>query len=504
MTIKQSTAIILLLLLPLTACATSNKSPTPTIVLLDRSATVQNQAQFDDAPPTATRIPAPQPTPTLTALPTPPPDLPVVKTPTPVSVPQAEVIVAWLNVRQGPGVDYPVIDLARAGDVDREWLQVETEAGGPGWISGQLPYSRLLTAGLDIVPVVQPSPAISSSATISEPSRIASSNSELSGRLVFMTGSGGELNLIHVDGSGLRRLTGGVIDPVVSPDGQQVAFTRWDGAEFGVLYTINLDGTGERAILGDIRQPKSPTWSPDGQQIAISFQAGGLRDPSEECKRFGPGQDISIPGEHVTITSVRVSGDGSVKICFIRHRDLKWRLRQIDVTTGKFEDLPSDEYSYNPAWDPKNPWRVIYDGNQGLVQVDVTNGHRWPVTEDLRDSGPVFSPDGQTLALTYKQHDHWEVYTYHWEVYTYHLDSGARRRLTKPPILAEPQYNSASPAWSPDGSHLAFVTDRTGRWEIWVMNADGSNQQPLFPASSQAQLGLTYHGMNERMLNWIE
>jgi TolB protein len=431
--------------------------------------------------------------------------LPVVKTPTPVSVPQAEVIVAWLNVRQGPGVDYPVIDLARAGDVFEvvgvdpagEWLQVETEAGGPGWISGQLPYSRLLTAGLDIVPVVQPSPAISSSATISEPSRIASSNSELSGSLVFMAGSGGELNLIHVDGSGLRRLTGGVIDPVVSPDGQQVAFTRWDGAEFGVLYTINLDGTGERAILGDIRQPKSPTWSPDGQQIAISFQAGGLRDPSEECKRFGPGQDISIPGEHVTITSVRVSGDGSVKICFIRHRDLKWRLRQIDVTTGKFEDLPSDEYSYNPAWDPKNPWRVIYDGNQGLVQVDVTNGHRWPVTEDLRDSGPVFSPDGQTLALTYKQHDHWEVYTYH-------LDSGARRRLTKPPILAEPQYNSASPAWSPDGSHLAFVTDRTGRWEIWVMNADGSNQQPLFPASSQAQLGLTYHGMNERMLNWIE
>jgi TolB protein len=119
------------------------------------------------------------------------------------------------------------------------------------------------------------------------------------------------------------------------------------------------------------------------------------------------------------------------------------------------------------------------------------------VTEDLRDSGPVFSPDGQTLALTYKQHDHWEVYTYQ-------FDSGDRRRLTKPPILADPQYNSASPAWSPDGSHLAFVTDRTGRWEIWVMNADGSDQQPLFPADIQAQLGLTYHGMNERMLNWIE
>ena len=63
-------------------------------------------------------------------------------------------------------------------------------------------------------------------------------------------------------------------------------------------------------------------------------------------------------------------------------------------------------------------------------------------------------------------------------------------------------YNNASPAWSPDGSRLAFVTDRTGRWEIWVMNADGSNQQSMFPAGTLDGIPLQYNGMDERMLSW--
>jgi Tol biopolymer transport system component len=290
-------------------------------------------------------------------------------------------------------------------------------------------------------------------------------------------------------------LAGGVIDSVVSPDGRQVAFTRWDGAEFGALYVVNIDGDGERVIVGDIRQPKSPTWSPDGRQIVISFQHGGLRDPQTECREYEAGERVRIP-ENVTITKFSVDSDGDVEVCFVRTEDLRWALRQVDVATGAFEDLPTDEYSFNPTWDPQNPWRVIYDGNFGLMQFDVTNGQKWPLTEDLRDTGPVFSPNGQTLALTYKQHDHWEVYT---------LDpaSQARQRLTKPPILADPQYNSAAPAWSPDGSQLAFVTDRAGRWEIWVMNVDGSSQRPLFSPEIQAQLALEYFGVNERMLNWI-
>lgn len=495
---RHLTVTILLTWLLLTGCSLNNGSPTPTIIPLDqtRLPTPTEAARVQPTP-----IPPPSPTPTPTPL-----LLPSLFTPTPAptaATPLVEVIVAGLNIRQGPGLGYPAIGSAQAGDMftviglapSGDWLQVVLANGDPGWLSAGPAYTRLLGVTLAELPFVEPplsQPAVAHAAIEKTPAPPA----VLPGRLLFTTGSGGELYVVKADGSDLRRLAGGVIDPVLSPDGQQVAFVRWDGAEIGALYTLNLDGSGERAILGDILQPKSPTWSPDGQQIIIAFQHGGLRAPEEICKEYDFDDGIRLPDNIAKITKSRVSVDGIV-ICYILQEDLHWGLRWVQVATGQFEDLPADTYSYNPAWDPRNPWRVIYSGEKGLIQLDLTGNSNSFLTTDRRDTGPVFSPDGQKLALTYKQHDHWEVYTLD-------LQTGERRRLTKPPILADPQYNSAAPAWSPDGRHLAFLTDRAGRWEIWVMGADGSNPRPLLPLEVQAGLKLAYHGVNERMLNWTE
>jgi dipeptidyl aminopeptidase/acylaminoacyl peptidase len=332
------------------------------------------------------------------------------------------------------------------------------------------------------------------------------------GTIVFQTASGGPIFVVDSDGSNLRHLTSG-IDPALSPDGQHVAFTRWEGSghgAFGSLWVINIDGSGERMVLSDVRQPKSPVWSPDGKQIAISTQEGGRLQPESKCGRGLPSEPLlaDADGDYFRV-AVDIDDDGDVetKLCYTLAPHPHWRLRRVNADTGEFQDLPGDLFSYAPAWDPGNDWHLVYDGEQGLVNLDVTRseGATWPLTDDPNDHGPVFSPDGSQIAVSYWQHDHWDIHTMR-------SDGSGRSRLTETPlrVIVEARikgedgraWNNVAPAWSPDGGQIAFLTDRAGRWEIWVMQANGSHQRPLLPAALLDQLGISYNSVNERVLSW--
>lgn len=79
------------------------------------------------------------------------------------------------------------------------------------------------------------------------------------------------------------------------------------------------------------------------------------------------------------------------------------------------------------------------------------------------NTGAVPSPGGGTVAATLSKDGNAEIYL---------LDAASgniKRRLTNAWGI------DTSPAWSPDGSQIAFVSDRHGSPQIWVMGADGSN-----------------------------
>ncbi len=318
--------------------------------------------------------------------------------------------------------------------------------------------------------------------------------------------------VINPDGSGLRRLTSG-IDPVLSPDGQTVAFTRWEG-ESGSLWLINLDGSNERQILGFIKQAKGPDWSPDGSQIVLNYQHEGRLDPKTNCVDVLKNPRPSIPRnadvpkdkDGDPKVEVRIDEDHNVEamLCWTVPPDPHWGLKVINLADGKFEDVDGGTYAFRPAWDPVQSWRIVSDGGRGLLAVDLNRNDRQKLTEEINDGSPVFSPDGRYLVVTTGKEGSGAGYN----LYRLNADSSRRVQLTQTPLWVTVQpdeakaWNNVAPAWSPDGSQIIFLTDRTGRWEIWVMNVDGANQQPMFSDEVNAQLQLTYNFVDERVLSW--
>ena len=151
-----------------------------------------------------------------------------------------------------------------------------------------------------------------------------------------------------------------------------------------------------------------------------------------------------------------------------------------------------------PQWSPDG--EVIAFTHDQVVYVVESDGSqlrrllgRRP--DDLHDAAqsPSFSPDGSRVAYVAFKHGSWVPWVeedYRWDIVTAALDGSGRRRLTKSDNI---RVRYVSPAWSPDGTRIAFVSDRTGHKDsesrkeaqgplgIYTMSADGSDLRRVAP-----------------------
>ena len=96
------------------------------------------------------------------------------------------------------------------------------------------------------------------------------------------------------------------------------------------------------------------------------------------------------------------------------------------------------------------------------MNIDGSNLTRLTQSDD-NDSGPVWSPDGTKIAFSSLRDGNFEVYVMN-------ADGSNPINLTN-----DEEARDTAPSWSADGSRIVFISYRNGSRGIYVINADGSN-----------------------------
>ena len=421
----------------------------------------------------------------------------------------ADVPGTRLNIRSGAGTQHRIVGKAGDGEElalvarsqDGAWLQVVRDdlPEGAGWVTAErvrldgsadeLPVSETvlgmsMPANLLPAAVQRTAAASEGPATAAAPAAAVSTGAtDLTGTLVFQDGRG-SIYAYALDRGEVRLLTNG-FDPAISQDGGKVAFLRGDG-----IYSIQIDGSGERKLFGSDDLITSPKWSPDGNWVVFSRLAGEYK--CWDTGRFGCITVSELRARFPSVPPARLQST------FLSDYDRialpNFGLARVDAEGNEYRDLAALDSARTPDW---NEAGIVYQSKAGLeVTQDKADGATRSVQWGGWDWDPDWAANGGPIVYQSREGSHWEIFRIN-------PDGSDRAALTRPTTtLAKQLPSNVAPAFSPDGKQVVYLSNRqedgeTGAWRLWVMEADGSNQRPL-----PLEMEIDYAYSGEQVVSW--
>ena len=263
----------------------------------------------------------------------------------------------------------------------------------------------------------------------------------------------------------------------VSPDGAAVIVGRTVETEAGPREQLVVIEEGEAHALTPPRgRARNPSWSPDGQWVAFEADLDGFSDVYR-ADRDGTNLD-RLTADPAGNYEPAVSPTGA-EIVFASSRDQQAEVYRMSADGRDPVRLPaSPRDEWRPLWSPDGRAVAVLSNERGrdelyVMAPDGSARRRLNATRadggigEVLEGEPAWAPDGSALAYTTRTRDG------ALQVWTVDVASGAHRALTAP---AEASYG---PAWSPDGQWIAFVSDRDGDPELYVLRADGARATRL-------------------------
>jgi len=313
--------------------------------------------------------------------------------------------------------------------------------------------------------------------------------------------------VIPATGGKAKQLTFHTADDNVvgwTPDGKKVLFSssRGKGAfpSVATLFEVSVDGGLEQPVETDWGYTGS--YSPDGAKLAF------MRHPSVWSRKHYRGSyaaDLWV--EDVASKKFTKLGDADYhgnylwpmysrngEIYFVSDRTanektLKWGGPEVMKSTNNIWKIPDKggapvQVTHHTSGNLFFPSisadgrTIVYEENFGLWKLDTASGKSVQISVDIKSDNKDNDVDLRTVQ---NQADNFNLspstkraaISTHGEIFTVATDRGEVQRVTETP------WREDDPRWSTNGKWIAFVSDRTGRQEVWIADEHGRNQKKL-------------------------